>query len=115
MSRYLEYEILSGRILSEVTSDTLPEAADGIGFLEVSGDGDIDTSIYGIRGGQLVRLYETAEERAERERLRREKADQIRQRLKGMVYEVCIAILEDDDSAIAELRREYKELKVYMR
>ena len=115
MSRYLEYEITSGRILSEVTSDTAPEVVDGIGFLEVSGDGDIDTSIYGVRCGQLVRLYETAEERAERERLRKERAEQVRLRLKRMIYELGIALLEDDASAITELRKEYKELKVYMR
>ena len=115
MSRYLEYEISSGRILSEVTCEGQPEASEGLGLLEVSGDAEVDTSIYGIRGGQLVRLYETAEERAERERLRREKAEQIRHRLKSMMYEFFIAMMEADEGAISDLRKEYRELKVYMR
>lgn len=115
MSRYLEYEIASGRILSEVTSETDPEAVEGIGFLEVSGDTDINTSLYVVKCGQLVSLSEEAERRAERERLKHEKADQIRQRLRSMVYEVNIAILEEDDAALSELRREYRELKVYLR
>ncbi len=115
MARYLEYEITSGRILSEVTSETRPEVTEGLGLLEISGDAEIDTSIYGVRGGQLVRLYETPEERAERERLRKERAEQVRLRLKRMIYELGIALLEDDETAITELRKEYRELKVYMR
>lgn len=115
MSRYIEYDKLSGRILSEITSDVLPEASEGCGLLEVTGDSELDTTIYGVRGGQLVRLYETAEERTERERLRKERANEVRQRLRSMIYELGIAILEDDAVAVAELRKEYKELKGYMR
>lgn len=115
MARYLEYEIESGRILSELTCEELPEVSEGIGLLEVSGDVELDPSSYGVRGVPLVRLYETAEERAEREWLRKEHTEEVRERVKGMMYEVMLAILEENDRALSDLRKEYRELKVYMR
>ena len=114
MSKYLEYEITSGKIISEINSDELPESSEGYGMLEIADDLKLDTTGYAVRNGALVKDFETNEERLERERLRREQADQMRQRLKAMIYECVIAILENDDDAIEELRAEYRQLKVYL-
>ena len=118
MPRYIEYEKASGRILSEVTSPGQPDETDGICFLEVPEDADgFDTTEYAVKSGKLERLKkdEDAQARAERERVRQEHRDEIHLRLKGMMYELLIAIFEDDNTAIEGLRKEYKELKVYMR
>ena len=114
MSKYLEYEISSGKIVSEIISDTEPETLEGYGVLEVDENLKIDTTGYAVRDGTLVKDFETNEERQERERLRRENQEKIRQRLKAMFYELSIAILENDDDAIEELRAEYRQLKVYL-
>ena len=114
MARYLEYELSSGRIISEITSDTKPATEEGYGLLEIPEDTEIDTTLYAIKNGVLVKNYETNEERLERERLKRENAERARNRLRAIAFEVCIAILEDDDSAIEELRGEYRELKAYI-
>ena len=114
MSKYLEYEISSGKIISEIISDGPPESSEGYGMLEIDENLKLDTTGYAVRNGALVKDFETNEERLERERLRRENQEKLRQRLKAMFYELSIAILENDDDAIEELRTEYRQLKVYL-
>ena len=114
MSKYLEYEKISGKIISEINSDEAPEPAEGYGLLEVDENFKLDTTGYLVRGGSLVKNFETNEERQERERLRKEFATQMHKRLKAMVYETVIAILENDEEAIDELRAEYRQMKVYL-
>ena len=112
--RYLEYETATGRIISEITCKDKPTPAEGFSLLEIPGDAEIDTNIYAVKNGVLVKCYETNEERIERERLKREQQAKVRMRMKAMMYEVCIALLEDDNSAIEQLRQEYRELKAYL-
>lgn len=112
--KYLEYDVSSGQILSELVSDVEPEVGSGCGLLEIDEAMKLDTTGYAVRGGVLVKEYETNEERAERLRLRQEQAEHMRQRLKGMMYELCIAILESDEVAVQELRKEYRMLKAQM-
>ena len=114
MAKYLEYEAASGHIVSEIISSSEPTAADGYGLLEIPEDAEIDTTLYIVKNGTLVKQFETNEERIERERLKREQQERVRERLHSMMYEVCISLLEDDDTALKELRNEYKELKAYM-
>ena len=114
MARYLEYEINSGRIISEIISATEPTPAEGYGLLEIPDGAELDTTIYAVRNGVLVKQYETNEERIERERLRLEEKARVRERIKSMVYEVIIALLENDEAALEELREEYRTLKAYM-
>ena len=114
MSKYLEYELTNGKIVSEIISDEAPEALEGYGVLEIDENLKIDTTGYAVRDGTLVKDFETNEERQERERLQKEFAEKMRQRLKSMIYETVISILENDEEAIEELRAEYKQIKVYL-
>lgn len=114
MAKYLEYEKASGHIVSEIISVKQPEVSNGYGLLEIDDNTEIDTRLYAIKNGVLVKNYETNEERLERERLKKEHTESVRKRVKSMMYEVCISILENDDDALDELRREYKELKAYL-
>ena len=112
--KYLEYEINSGRIISEIISVAEPTPAEGYGLFAIPDDAEIDTTLYAVRNGVLVKQYETNEERIERERLKREKKQKARQRLESMVYEVIITLLENDVATMEELREEYRTLKAYM-
>ena len=111
MARYLEYDNNTGRIVCEIVSAIKPEAS---GNFELADGQEIDTSLYAVRDNKLVKLYETNEERLERERLRKENVERVRQRVKTMMYEVIMAILDDNEDALNSLKTEYKELKVYL-
>lgn len=109
--KYLEYEILSGRILSELTASQPPHVAEGIGLLEIGEDVlSIDTTGYAVRNGRLVKTSETDKERLERERIQRERQAKLRVRLNSMCREVCIAILAEDKEELSNLRREYRRM-----
>lgn len=114
MAKYLEYEVDSGQIVSEMTSSVPPTPAKGYALLEIPEATTIDTTIYLIKNGVLVKQYETNEERIERERLRREQREKIRARLRSMVNEVCICILENDEAELKALREEYRSMKAYL-
>ena len=114
MAHYLEYDKGTGRIVSEIISATVPKSTAEHDVYEIPEDLQIDTTLYAVRNGQLVKLYETNEERLQRELLRRENIERVRERIKSMMYETCIAILDENDKALNALRREYRELKVYL-
>ncbi len=114
MPRYLEYDKNTGRIICEIVSAKKPKTTENLELLEISEEQVIDTSLYAVRDGKLVRLYETNEERFERERLRKENAERTRERVKTMFYEGMMALLDDNESAFKALQREFKEIKVYL-
>ena len=114
MARYLEYEISTGRIVSELISPTVPEASDEISYLLIDDDLTIDSSNYAVKNGSLVKLYETNEERMERERIKREHSDKIKGRIKSMIDEFVLACLDRNQTAIAELQNEFQTLKKYL-
>lgn len=114
MSKFLEYDINSGQIVCILTADNPPQPANGFALLQVDNELNIDTSSYAVRDGNLVKLFETNAERAERERLRKEYSEQTRLRLKSIVYEFVIALLDDNINAINTLKKEFKKLKVYL-
>ena len=112
--KYLEYVKTSGVIVSEITSETVPKTSDKFAYLPVASDTDIDTSLYAVRNGQLVKLYETKEERLQREKVRREHGEEIRKRMKAITNDATIAMLEDDEDTLNKLKAEYKNLKAYL-
>ena len=114
MPKFLEYNINSGHIISEIISDSPPPAADGFALLQVDDNLNIDTSCYAVRDGQLVKLFETNAEIAERERLKKEYHEQIRERLHSLIHECMIAFLDDNSDEINNLRFEFKKLKAYL-
>ena len=114
MAHYLEYEKSTGRIISEIVSATPPEMTEPYGLFEIGDDVEINTALYAIRNGSLVKLYETNEERLQREQLRRENQERVRERIKSMMFEVCIALLDDNEKALKNLKAEYKEIKGYL-
>ena len=114
MARYLEYDKTTGRIISEIISASKPEVSGNYDVLEVADSLKINTALYCVRDGQLVKMYETNEERLERERVKKEYGEQIRRRVKAMMYEVIIAILDDNENALNDLKAEYKSLKGYL-
>ena len=114
MARYLEYDKSTGHIISEIISGTRPKISGNYDILEIPDELEVNTALYAIRDNQLVKLYETNEERLERERVRQEYGEQIRSRVKTMKSEAVIAILDDNEGALNELKKEYRGLKVYL-
>ena len=114
MSKFLEYNLNNGHIISEIIAQSPPTPADGFALLQVDDNLNIDTSCYAIREGQLVKLFETNAEIAEREKLRREHHEKVRERLHSMIHECIIAILDDNELELSNLRNEFKQLKVYL-
>lgn len=112
--RYLEYDILTGQILSEIISETTPEAEAGIGVIEVNSYESFDPSRYIVKNGVITKAYETKTEQLERERLREEHREHAFMRIKSMMVEDFIARMERDDYAIEELRKEYNSMKAYL-
>lgn len=114
MPRYLEYDKNSGRIVSEIISTVMPEVSGNYEVLELENDSEIDTSLYAVNNGHLVKLYETNEERYQREQFRKENQERVRERVKTMMYETVMAILDDNNEALQDLKSEYRKLKVYL-
>ena len=109
MPKFLEYNLNNGHIISEIISEVPPAAADGF-----DDNLNIDTSSYAVRDAQLVKLFETNSERAERERLRKEYHEQVRKRLHSLIHQCMIAFLDDNSQEINNLRFEFKKLKAYL-
>ena len=112
--KYLEYEIKTGRILSEVTSTIEPEPEDGRGYYEIGSNEELDITQYAIRGGSLVKVGETNQEKLERERIRREHGEQCRRRLRSMKDEYLIAMIARDEKEQRNLEREFDKMKAYL-
>ena len=114
MTKYIEYDTASGHIISELKSDNLPAVSDGVSLLELDSNAEIEIGRYIVKDGELRKIYQTNEEKDEQERIKREYAEQVRARVKDMINELGIAILEDDNEEIERLRREYKNLRAYL-
>ena len=114
MMKYLEYEVETGRILSEVTSTAEPEPHDGIQYLPVDDKFSVDTITHIITGGAIKKNVETNAERLERERLKREHQSAARLRVKAMTFELSVAILANDMEAVKELQKEYAGMRAVL-
>ncbi len=112
--KFLEYEISTGRILSELTSREYPEPEDGRGYYEIGRNEELDITQYAIRGGSLVKVGETNQERLERERIRREHGEQCRRRLRSLKDEYLIAMIAEDEDEMKNLKREFARMKAYL-
>ena len=114
MARYLEYEEDSGRILCELTSETEPAVQDGHGALEVDESLQIDPANYIVREGALVRARETSAERAERLKQAKERAERGKRRVKSMMNEFVLALLDGNEDAQMRLRKEFQQIKAVL-
>ena len=114
MARYIEYDTISGRIISEIKALKPPRMSDGMSFIEVDEDAEIETSLYLVKDGKLVKAFKALNEETEQERIKREYAESVRLRVKSMEHELCVALLAEDDEEIARLKREYKNLEAYL-
>lgn len=114
MARYIEYDIASGHIISELNAAKPPELSDGTALLELDDDCSIEISRYIVKDGKLLKIHETNAEKDEQERIKQEYSASVRLRVKSMLSEVCLALLEDDNEEIARLRKEYRLIKAYL-
>lgn len=114
MAKYIEYDTASGHIISEIKADKPPAVSDGISLLDIEDNAEIEIGRYVVKNGKLHKIYETNAEKSEQERIKKEYAEAVRARVKSMINELGIAILEDDNEEIERLRREYKYLRVYL-
>lgn len=114
MARYIEYDIASGRIISEIKALKPPRISDGTSLIEISEDTEIETSLYMVKDGKLVKAFKALNEETEQERIKREYAESVRLRVKSMEHELCVALLAEDEDEIARLRREYRNLEAYL-
>jgi len=114
MAKYLEYDKITGRIISEIISNSKPEVSGNCAVLEVDSGLELNTALYAVKDGNLVKMYESNEERFEREKFIREHKEQIRQRVKAMANDIVIALLDDDENTLNSLKAEYKKLKGYL-
>lgn len=112
--KFLEYEISSGRIVSEITSSEEPEVSSGFALLRIADNEQINLSMYSVRNGALVKTSETSQERLERERIRREHGEQCRRRLRSMQGEFITAMLARDTEEQTRLQNEFAMMKAYL-
>lgn len=120
--RFIEYDLATGRIISEIECDSEPWPVDGTGLLQIGDNEEIDTIDYAVRNGALVKVSETSQERLERERIRREHGEQCKKRLKSLIPEIVIAMLDSGtlyqlfprDERIKALCKEYSAMKAYL-
>lgn len=112
--RYLEYEISTGKIISEIISETAPEPDEDRGVIALGNDDVIDTSKYIVKDGVLTKTFETKNEKLERERLRKERRQQCLERIKSITVEYVIAKLRHDDAAVEELEKEFNSFEAYL-
>jgi len=114
VKRFLEYDVATGRIVCELRAAGVPSVEEGRAVLEIDDGLQIDMGNSAVRDGAIVRLRETAAERRERERLRREHGEKARRRMRGLVFEFMIAQLDEDEEKIGALRGEYRKIKAYL-
>ncbi|MBQ3446107.1 MAG: hypothetical protein IJG37_00505 [Synergistaceae bacterium] len=107
----MEYDKATGRILSEITSETELEGTELVGLALIDDEDEIDTLNHVVKNGRLKKLSETESDRQERERIRREHQAMMQKRLNSMCREAIISILEDDEEELKNLRREYRRMK----
>lgn len=114
MAKYIEYDTASGHIISEIKADKPPAVSDGVSLLDIEDDAEIEIGRYIVNDGKLQKIYETNAEKDEQARIKKEYAESVRARVRNMMSELCVALLEDDNEEIGRLRREYKNLRAYL-
>ena len=114
MARYIEYDTASGHIISEIKADKPPEVSLGVSLLDIEDETEIEIGRYIVKDGKLKKIYETNAEKSEQERIKKEYAEAVRARVRCMINELCLALLEDDNEEVGRLRREYKYLRAYL-
>lgn len=113
---WLEYETDTGNIvcLLSAEGENAPEVQSGHAVIAAPEEWDGDLSGWVVRDEELARDRTTPEARRERERLRRELAEEVRNRVAQVFKEFIVALLEDDADKQAELKAQYKRLKAFL-
>lgn len=114
MARYIEYDTASGHIISEITASKPPTVSLGVSLMELDDEAEIEAGRYVVRDGKLEKIYETAGEKDEQARIKEEYSGKVRQRVRNMMSELCVALLEDNSERVSQLREEYRSLKVWL-
>lgn len=114
MARYIEYDTASGHIISEITASRPPTVSLGVSLIELDDDAEIELGRYVVKDGKLKKIHETNAEKDEQARLKREYSDKVRMRVRNMMSEFCIALLEDNNDKADSLKQEYRRLRVYL-
>ena len=111
---WLEYETGTGYIVCILSSETdeEPFIREGHAIMAVPEDWDGDIDGWRVEDGALVRTRLTVQERLERERERRERAENAYKRVIQIKSDFILALLDDDTEAQAAYKAEYKRLKV---
>lgn len=112
--KFLEYEISTGRILSQITCESEPSVSNGIGLLSIDDHEEIDSTMYEVRSGSLVKTMETEQEILERERVKREYQEKCRMRYRSIEHEFIFALIKEDINEMNNLRREVARMEAYL-
>ena len=113
MKQWLEYEISTGQIVCLLTAEDgeTPYTQNANALIEPPEEWDGDIDGWRVADGTLVRTRLTVQERLERERERRERAENAHKRIIQIKSDFVLALLDDDADAQAAYKAEYRRLK----
>lgn len=112
--RYLEYEESTGHILCEIESGTEPAVGNGHAVIPAPEEWDGDILGWTVKDGALTCIRSTELERLEAERNRRAQQERAQWRLQALINEFNVAMLDEDEDRVAELRAEFRRLKALL-
>jgi hypothetical protein len=116
--RYVEYDKNTGKILSVLNATAeraLSYVNETTGVLEVPEGFICDVSVFVVKNGEIVRSYETTEERRERERVEEERKQMGIRELAALGRQLVLAMLFNDNAEVQRVRQEAQPLKKYYR
>ena len=99
---WLEFETDSGRIVCEVKSGGTPTVMEGHDVIPAPEDWDGDILGWTVVDGALARARTTKPERVEHDRV---------ERIKDLMNEFIVALLDEDAEAVTALKAEFRRLK----
>ena len=110
----MEFEKDSGRIVCEVKSGGTPSVMEGHEVIPAPEGWDGDILGWVVKDGTLTRVRSTELERLEAERNRRAQQERAQWRLQALINEFNVAMLDEDEDRVAELRAEFRRLKALL-
>ena len=115
MKRYAEYDRETGKIISilNASQEITTLKNDPTGLIEVPVGFQCDTSAYVVRDGEIVRAYETGDERRERERAEKEQKQIGVSVMNTLAREYFLAFMFGDNKAMERIRQEAEPLRKY--
>ena len=111
--RFVEYDKATGKIMSVLNAPSVFED-NLVGFVEVPEHFQCDPSSYVVKNGQVVRAWETGDERREREHAEQERKQEGLIAVGALAKEFLLAMLFGDEKEMARLKKEAEPYKVYL-